>query len=272
MSIHRIDELERYSIWILREAKRHFKRLAMLWSIGKDSNVMLWLTRKAFFNEIPFPFIHIDTSFKDPRMIKFRDKIAKQYNIDLIVSSNKQALAENMNYTKGRLNCCGALKTQALQQVVNERNIQALLVGIRRDEEGSRGKERVFSPRGSGFDWNYKDQPPEFWGQFDIPSDETVHVRVHPLLEWTELDIWRNIEREESKGIPFPKELYLANDGKRYRSLGCMPCNFPINSNASTVSEIIAELEATNIPERSGRAQDKEVAYAMQKLRTEGYM
>lgn len=278
MSSKHLDELENYSIWILREARAHFKNLAMLWSIGKDSNVLLWLTRKAFFNEFPYPFIHIDTSYKHPLMIKFRDEITKKYGVKLIVGSNKQALAKGMNYKQGRMTCCSALKTQALQQVVDEHQFQALIVGIRRDEEGSRGKERVFSPRGDGFDWNYKDQPPEFWGQFNIPHDEKTHFRIHPLLHWTEKDIWKYIAQEEQvggregDGIPYPKDLYLSKNGSRYRSLGCVPCNASIQSNASTVAEIITELENTNVPERAGRAQDKEVSYAMQKLRKEGYM
>lgn len=265
---NRLDELESYSIWILREARRHFKRLAMLWSIGKDSNVLLWLTRKAFFNEIPYPCIHIDTSYKPPEMIAFRDKLAREFQIDLVISSNEKALKAGMNHTRGRLNCCKALKTDVLQQLIDEKKYQGLILGIRHDEEGSRRKERVFSPRSESSAWNYKDQPPEFWGQFNIPSDEKVHVRIHPILKWTEQDIWDYIQRED---IPVC-DLYFAKNGKRYRSLGCTPCNRAIASSASTVAEIVAELQVTTTSERAGRAQDQEAAYAMQKLREEGYM
>jgi len=264
----RLKELENESIWILREAHRHFKRLGMLWSIGKDSNVLMWLTRKAFFNTFPFPYVHVDTSYKHPTMIKFRDELAKEYGINLVVGGNKQALADGMGPDQGRLNCCGALKTKALQDVIEQEDFQAVIVGIRRDEEGSRGKERVFSPRGEGFDWNYKDQPPEFWGQYSLPEDETTHVRIHPILSWTELDIWQYIHMEN---IPVC-ELYFAKNGQRYRSLGCEPCNNTFASEASNVDEIIRELEITKDPERAGRAQDQEVAYAMQKLRKDGYM
>ncbi|MEE9451951.1 MAG: sulfate adenylyltransferase subunit CysD [Gammaproteobacteria bacterium] len=266
--MNRLDELENHSIWVLREARRHFGRLAMLWSIGKDSNTLLWLTRKAFFDDMPFPYVHIDTSYKPPEMIAFRDKLAREYNIDLVTGMNKKALAAGMNHTQGRMNCCKALKTDALQQIIAENNYQAVIAGIRHDEEGSRRKERIFSPRGNRFSWDYKDQPPEFWGQFAIPEDETTHVRIHPLLKWTEMDVWQYIEREN---IPVC-ELYFARNGRRYRSLGCAPCNGSIASEATTVTEIIAELARTTTPERAGRAQDQEVAYAMQKLRQDGYM
>jgi len=142
-----LDKLENQSIFILREAHKKFKKLAMLWSVGKDSNVLLWLTRKAFYGHVPIPLVHIDTSYKMPEMIEFRDKYAKEWNVKLIVGQNKKALEEGMNYTKGRINCCTALKTNGLHQIMEEYDFKGLILGIRRDEESTRAKERYFSPR-----------------------------------------------------------------------------------------------------------------------------
>jgi sulfate adenylyltransferase subunit 2 len=263
-----LDELEHKSIYILREAHRKFPSLAMLWSIGKDSTTMLWLARKAFFGRIPFPLLHIDTSYKHPDMIAFRDQTAREWGLELIVGRNEAALKEGMNHKLGRFECCTALKTRALQQVLDSHGFKGLILGIRRDEEGSRAKERYFSPRDKNFEWNYKDQPPEFWEQYNTDFGPDTHVRIHPLLHWTELNIWEYVKREK---IPVC-HLYFAEGGKRFRSLGCVPCNSPIESNAATVDEILAELKTTKVPERAGRAQDHEKAYMMQKLRTLGYM
>ncbi|MBI1847561.1 MAG: sulfate adenylyltransferase subunit 2, partial [Candidatus Rokubacteria bacterium] len=253
---------------ILREAYAHFKHLGMLWSIGKDSTVLLWLARRAFFGHVPFPLIHIDTAYKIPEMIAYRDRLARELGFELIIGRNTQALADGMNHMRGRLVCCTALKTDALRQVLEEHKFSAIIVGIRRDEEGSRAKERVFSARSRQSTWDLVDQPPEFWDQYrtDFPPDE--HVRVHPLLRWTEVDVWRYIEREQ---IPII-DLYLAREGRRYRSLGCEPCTASCASTAQSVSEIIAELVATRTSERSGRAQDQEHSHAMEKLRVKGYM
>lgn len=264
----RLDMLEAQSIYILREAYKSFGKLGMLWSIGKDSTVMLWLAKKAFFGHCPFPFIHIDTTYKIPEMIRFRDKIAKEYNLDLIVYTNWDAINNGMGPEKGRLVCCKALKTDALQHVIDKYKFEGLIVGVRRDEEGSRSKERIFSERNKESEWNYTNQPPELWDQFKTDFPKGNHIRVHPILNWTELDIWQYIKREN---IPVV-DLYFAKNGKRYRSLGCAQCTGQIDSNASTVDKIIEELKHTNINERAGRAQDKEDAYAMQKLRKDGYM
>ncbi len=263
-----LDELENQSIYIIREAYKKFKNLGMLWSIGKDSTVMLWLTRKAFFGNCPIPVIHIDTTYKIPEMIRFRDKLAKKHKFKLIIGKNEKALSEGMNPTKGRLNCCTALKTDALSKLVYEKKFNALMVGIRRDEEGTRAKERFFSPRNKNFEWDFKDQPPEFWNQFNTNFPEGTHVRVHPILHWTELDVWKYIRKEKIPVI----DLYFAKKGKRYRSLGCAQCTNPIKSTASTINLIIKELECLKTPERSGRAQDQEDTHAMQKLRVRGYM
>jgi len=263
-----LDELESQSIFIIREAYAKFKRLGMLWSIGKDSTVLLWLTRKAFLGHCPLPLVHIDTSYKIPEMISYRDRVAKEWGLRLIIGQNKTALANGMNSSLGRLTCCNSLKTEALQNVIQEQNFQAILLGIRRDEEGTRAKERYFSPRTKDFEWNFKDQPPELWSQFQLDYPEHVHIRVHPLLQWSEVDIWKYIERENIPVI----DLYFSKNGKRYRSLGCAPCTTPIESQAKTVQEIIRELETTKISERAGRAQDQVDTHAMQKLRVKGYM
>jgi sulfate adenylyltransferase subunit 2 len=173
-----------------------------------------------------------------------------------------------MNHTRGRLVCCGALKTEALRQVVEAHRFDGIIVGIRHDEEGSRGKERVFSPRNRRSEWEVAEQPPEFWNQYRTDFAPGEHVRIHPLLHWTELDVWRYIERENIPTI----DLYFARDGRRYRSLGCAPCTASCESTASSVAEIIEELRTTRVAERAGRAQDQEDSHAMQKLRVKGYM
>ncbi|MFH1402917.1 MAG: sulfate adenylyltransferase subunit CysD [Candidatus Altiarchaeota archaeon] len=263
-----LDDLESRSIYVIREAYKQFKDIGMLWSIGKDSTTLLWLCRKAFYGRLPFPVIHIDTSYKFPRMYEFRDHWAKEWNLDLQIARNDKALAEGMCVDQGALKCCTALKTQALRDFINEKKYKAILLGIRRDEHGIRAKERYFSPRNQDFKWNYKDQPPELWDQYKSRSDEEQHIRVHPILHWTELDIWEYILRE---GIPI-NPMYLARDGKRYRSLGCQPCCHPVDSEADTVEKIVEELRTTTVAERSGRSQDKESDYMMQKLRALGYM
>ncbi|HLC84726.1 MAG TPA: sulfate adenylyltransferase subunit CysD [Candidatus Nanoarchaeia archaeon] len=264
----RLDELEAKSIHILREAYKKFGKLGMLWSIGKDSTVMLWLTRKAFFGKVPFPVIHVDTTYKIPEMIRYRDEKAKEMGLKLIVHTNTQAIKEGMNHTKGRLVCCGALKTEGLKQVTAMHGFEGLIMGIRHDEEGSRSKERIFSARNADSTWDYTDQPPELWQQFNTDFPKGAHVRVHPILHWTELDIWEYIGREK---IPLI-DLYFSKNGRRYRSLGCAPCTGSIASNASNVEEVIAELKNSKTSERDGRAQDQENAYAMQILRKQGYM
>jgi sulfate adenylyltransferase subunit 2 len=263
-----LDRLEAQSIYILREAYKKFGKLGMLWSIGKDSTVLLWLAKKAFFGHCPFPFIHVDTTYKIPEMIVYRDKIAKEYNLDLIVHKNEEALKAGMGPEYGRLVCCKALKTDGLQQVVKKYEFEGLILGIRRDEEGSRSKERVFSERNKDSEWDYANQPPELWDQFKTDFPKGNHIRVHPILHWNEVDIWAYIKREN---IPLV-DLYFAKNGRRYRSLGCAPCTGTIESNAATIDEIIEELKHIKTSERAGRAQDQEDAHAMQKLRKDGYM
>jgi sulfate adenylyltransferase subunit 2 len=228
----------------------------------------LWLTKKAFLGHCPFPFVHVDTGYKIPEMIAHRDKVAREMDLELIVHQNSQALADGMGPDKGRLICCKALKTDALNEATKKYGFDGLIVGVRRDEEGSRSKERVFSERNQDDEWDYSNQPPELWGQFKTEFPRGHHIRVHPLLQWSEIDVWRYVEKEGIELI----DLYFAKNGRRYRSLGCAPCTAQIESEATTVEEIIRELENTAVSERAGRAQDQEDAYAMQKLRRDGYM
>jgi sulfate adenylyltransferase subunit 2 len=265
--MERMAELEHRSIYIIREAYACFKRPAVLWSMGKDSTVCIALCRKAFLGMVPFPVIHIDTGRKFPSMYAFRDLWAKAWGLNLLVARNAESLAGKEDYSD-KLACCTALKTEALKQLIQEQGFDAILLAIRRDEHGVRAKERHFSPRTTDFQWNYHDQPPELWDLFGARADDHTHVRVHPLLDWTELDVWRYIQRENLPVV----DLYFSKEGKRYRSIGCAPCCEPVESEATTLDDIIHELETTRIGERQGRAQDKEAAHAMQQLRALGYM
>ncbi len=275
-----LDELESQSIYLLREAYHSFSNLCMPWSMGKDSNVLIWLSKKAFCGKIPYPLMHIDTTYEFPEMLEFRDWALKYYDLDLIVKINEDARAGRGAYTTSvgyethdPVTVTHELKTVALQQVMAERKFDALITGIRRDEDPTRAKERYFSPRTADFEWDYKDQPPEFWNQFTTALEPGEHIRVQPLLDWAEVDIWRYIEREN---IPIP-QMYFARRGEdgefyRFRSLGCWPITKPVRSTASSIQEIIAELMITKTSERAGRAQDHHERNAMQKLRAKGFM
>ena len=290
-----LDELENISVHILREAYANFKGLGMLWSMGKDSTVMLWLTKKAFFGHVPFPLIHIDTHFKIPEMIDYRDRLTQEWRLPMVVGSNEDALREKRTYPDGnadRITCCENLKTEALRRTLtgeggrmrfnhdtghyepesNPQPYTAIIVGARADEEGSRSKERYFSPRDTENEWNIGEQPPEFWNQYKTDFAPGTSVRIHPLLDWTELNIWEYIQRE---AIPTVSLYYNHGDGKRYRSLGCYPCTFPVESDARNVDEIIAELRTgkfSHVAEREGRAQDKDDGGGLETLRRGGYM
>ncbi|MDP2654280.1 MAG: sulfate adenylyltransferase subunit CysD [Candidatus Omnitrophota bacterium] len=291
----KLEALESQSVYILREAYREFKSLAMLWSIGKDSTVLLWLTRKAFFGHVPFPLVHIDTSYKIPQMIQYRDELALKWKLNMVVGQNKAALEAKQTFPDGKLDriaCCKALKTDALKNTLsgnwpryrmnhatgkydldtNTEPYTGVIVGARADEEGSRSKERYFSPRDRNSDWDVGDQPPELWNQFKTDFAPGTHLRIHPLLDWTELNIWEYIEKEN---IPIVDLYFDKGEGKRYRSLGCYPCTFPVQSTAKNVREIVKELRTgkfKNVAERSGRAQDKEDGGGLETLRKEGYM
>ncbi len=289
-----LTKLESQSVYIFREAYRKFSNLAMLWSIGKDSTVLLWLARKAFFGHVPIPLIHIDTSYKIPEMIEYRDRLALEWKLNMIYGQNHQALAAKQTYPDGalsRIDCCKALKSEALKHTLsgewmrlrldhaqgkyiedlNREPYTGVIVGVRADEEGSRSKERYFSPRNEHNDWNVDDQPPELWDQFKTDFAPGTHLRIHPLLDWTELNIWEYIERES---IPTVSLYYNQGSGKRYRSLGCYPCTNTVESQACNPKQIIEELKTgkfVQIAERSGRAQDQEGG-GLETLRRDGYM
>lgn len=290
-----LELLESKSVHILREAYREFKNLCMLWSIGKDSTVLLWLARKAFYGHVPFPLVHIDTDFKVPEMITYRDELARKWKLNMIVGQNVNALKAGQSFPHGtldRLACCRCLKSEALRHTLSgewprwrmnhelgeyeqdpsHEPYTGVIVGVRADEEGSRSKERYFSPRDNRSDWDVDNQPPELWGQYKTDFAPGTHLRIHPLLDWTELNIWEYIERER---IPLISLYFNQGDGKRYRSLGCYPCTTPVESDARTVEEIVEEIRTgrfANIAERSGRAQDKDDGGGLETLRREGYM
>jgi len=263
--MNHLDSLEDQSIFILREAFYKIERLAMLWSAGKDSQTILWLARKAFFGHVPFPVVFMETGFDMPDLIALRDRIAKEWNLNLIIARKDVA---GMNPSKGRVVCCSALLKDNLKQAVARHNFGGLIVGVRRDEDPTRAKERYFSPRDKHMEWNIADQPPELWDQFNTDLAGITHLRVHPLLHWTEPDIWEYAEREQIPMAP----LYFARNGKRHRSLGCVPCTAAIESNADTYAKIHDELRATKKSERSVRAQDQESEDAFERLRRDGYM
>ena len=264
--MNHLDQLESQSIFIIREAFHSFDELAMLWSLGKDSNVMLWLARKAFFGHVPFPLIHIDTGRKFPEMYAFRDRFEKEWELDLIRGDCPPV--EEMGPDLPPATRSAARKTAGLRKLLDERKFTGIFAGIRRDEQATRAKERVFSPRGEDAGWDVRNQPPEFWDQFKTEFAPGTHLRIHPLLHWTEIDIWRYIQREKIPVI----DLYFARDGKRYRSLGDKDITFPVDSNAVTIEEIIEELETTKVAERSGRAMDHESEDSFERLRAAGYM
>jgi sulfate adenylyltransferase subunit 2 len=261
-----LDELESQSVYILREAFNRIERLALLWSLGKDSNVLLWLARKAFFGHVPFPVLHIDTGKKFPEMYAFRERYAAAWRLTLVLEACPPV--EAVDPTLPPAARSAARKTLGLKNAIAKHQLSGVIAGIRRDEESVRAKERVFSPRGDTGQWDFRDQPPEFWDQFNTDLPAGTHLRVHPLLQWTELDIWRYIARE---GIPVV-DLYFARDGRRYRSLGDQDITFPVASTAATLDAIIAELEATRAPERAGRAMDRETEDAFERLRAAGYL
>jgi len=294
--MNHLEQLESRSVHVLREAYAGFKSLCMLWSIGKDSTVLLWLARKAFFGHVPFPLVHIDTSFKIPEMIAYRDRLVADWNLNLIYGQNVDALAAKQTFPDGRIDrlaCCGSLKTEALKKTLSgewprfkfnhvsrryERDtineaFTGVIVGARADEEGSRSKERYFSPRNAQSNWDVAEQPPEFWNQYKTDFAPGTHVRIHPLLDWTELNIWEYIEAE---GIPVV-DLYFDSNGtgERYRSLGCAPCTNKVESASRSVQDIVVELRSgkfSRIAERAGRAQDAADGGGLETLRRDGYM
>jgi sulfate adenylyltransferase subunit 2 len=261
-----LDDLEATSIAILREAVKCVSPLCMLWSMGKDSTALLWLARKAFFGAVPFAVVQLETEMELAEVYTFRDELTRDWKLDLRIelcppeSSTDPQLAPASR--------AAARKTEGLRATLARDGWKGVIVGIRRDEQATRAKERVFSPRALSGDWDVRNQPAEFWGHYTTDPGRGMHVRIHPLLRWTEVDIWRYHERENIPFVP----LYLARNGERYRSLGEKNITKPIASDASTIAEIIRELETTKQPERAGRTMDHDSEDAFERLRSSGYM
>ena len=292
-----VERLEAESIYILREAVAEFSRPVMLYSIGKDSSVMLRLAQKAFYpGKIPFPLLHIDTSYKFPEMIEFRDSYAREIGAELIVHQNREALDRGANpFTLGTQRCCGLLKTKSLLDALSAGGFDAAFGGARRDEEKSRAKERVYSFRDAHGQWDPKNQRPELWNLFNSRIEKSESIRVFPLSNWTELDVWLYIHAE---GIPIVP-LYYARERQvvirhgsivliyspdellpgekvqtlkcRMRSLGCVPCTGAIRSEADTVPRIIEEMISFRRSERENRAIDHDEEGSMELKKREGY-
>ena len=289
--------LEAESIYILREAAAEFSRPVMLYSIGKDSSVMLRLAQKAFYpGKIPFPLLHVDTSYKFPEMIEFRDRYTKELGAELIVHKNQEALDAGANpFSLGTQKCCGLLKTKSLLDALSEGGFNAAFGGARRDEEKSRAKERIYSFRDAHGQWDPKNQRPELWNIFNARIDKGESIRVFPLSNWTELDIWLYIHAENIPIVPLycAKEREVVERGNslvlvysqdqllpgektkfvkcRMRSLGCMPCTGAIRSEADTVPQIIEEMVTFRRSERENRAIDHDEEGSMEIKKREGY-
>jgi sulfate adenylyltransferase subunit 2 len=261
-----LDELEARSIAILREAYFRVWPLVMLWSMGKDSTALLWLARKAFFGDVPFPVVLLDTDMELPEVYRFRDELAAAWKLDV---KNELCPPEaSIDPTLPPAARAAARKTAGLRALIERGKYRGVIVGIRRDEQATRAKERVFSPRAPDGAWDVKRQPAELWDVYHTDVPDGHHLRIHPLLHWTEVDVWRYTQRENIPIVP----LYLARDGKRYRSLGEKNITVPIDSHAATIADIIAELETTTTSERAGRVMDHEAEDAFERLRTGGYM
>jgi len=287
-----LEKLVDTSVYILRETGAQFKNPCVLWSTGKDSTVMLSLIRESFFGEVPWDIVHIDTGWKFPEIYEFRDKISKEWNLPLVVAKSPLSgkINPNLNSISHR-ECCQKLKTDVLRSIIEQEGYDAVVVSIRRDEHYMRNFERVSSPRDKKFRWNLlrrkkKDeegdspflplQDTELWDLYVSDFGEVHHVRRHAILHWSEIDVWEYIENRKLPYNPLYRADYVAEaypefKGKRFRSLGCKTCTFPICSEASEVDEIITEIKITKVPERSGRAQDKEKEQVMRKLRALGY-
>ena len=298
MSLSHLEKLESESIHIIREVASEFENPVMLYSIGKDSAVMLHLALKAFSpGKLPFKLLHVDTTWKFKEMIKFRDEIAKKYDLDLLVHINDEGVKNNIGpITHGSKLHTDVMKTQALKQALNKYKFDAAFGGARRDEEKSRAKERIFSFRDENHHWDPKNQRPELWNLYNTKIDKGESVRVFPLSNWTELDVWQYIYQEKIEIVPLylaairpiikRDNLLLMVDDKRldvkesetienklvrFRTLGCYPLTGAIESNAKSVEEIILELIKSKNSEREGRAIDKDQIGSMEKKKQEGY-
>jgi sulfate adenylyltransferase subunit 2 len=297
LSLTILDELEAEAIQVIREVAAEGERPVMMYSIGKDSSAMLHLARKAFHPApLPFPLLHVDTDLKFPDMIVFRDRMAREFGFDLRVYKHPRAADPATNpWEMGTVICCSILKTEALLGALREGGYDLVMGGARREEERSRAKERVFSFRDAHGQWDPKRQRPEFWELYNTRLLPGESMRVFPLSSWTELDIWRYIARERIEVVP----LYFAAEREvverngqllpvvegtpllpgerpskrlcRFRTLGCHPCTGAVASTATTVEEIIAELEQARLSERTTRVIDHDQDGSMERKKREGY-
>ncbi|MCF2849407.1 sulfate adenylyltransferase subunit CysD [Pseudoalteromonas sp. ACER1] len=298
MAFTHLQQLEAESIKIMREVAAEFENPVMLYSIGKDSSVLLHLARKAFYPaKIPFPLLHVDTNWKFKEMIAFRDRLAKEYGFDLIVHKNPEGLEIDINpFVHGSAKHTDIMKTQGLKQALDKYGFDAAFGGARRDEEKSRAKERVYSFRDKHHRWDPKNQRPELWNTYNSQVNPGESIRVFPLSNWTELDIWQYIYQENIEMVP----LYLAKErpvverngtlimvddermpleegevpqmkSVRFRTLGCYPLTGAVESTAGTLTEIIEEMLLSTSSEREGRVIDHDSAGSMEKKKREGY-
>ncbi len=298
MKLSHIEKLESESIHIIREVVAEFENPVMLYSIGKDSSVMLHLAQKAFYpNKIPFKLMHIDTTWKFKEMIMFRDETAKNQNLDLLVHINEDGVRDKISpITHGSKIHTDIMKTEALKQALDKYQFDAAFGGARRDEEKSRAKERVFSFRDKNHRWDPKNQKPELWNLFNTKINKEESVRVFPLSNWTEIDVWQYIYQEKIPIVPLyyaktrpiikrDNMLIMVDDDRlelkqnekveqikvRFRTLGCYPLTAAVESSASSVEEIIIELLETKYSERQGRLIDNDQIGSMEKKKQDGY-
>lgn len=293
-----LKTLQAESIEILRETVASFRRPVMLYSIGKDSSVLLHLALKAFApGKLPFPLLHVDTTWKFKEMIKFRDETAKRLGVQLLVHINEEGLKAGINpFDNGSAVYTDIMKTQSLRQALAKYEVDAAIGGARRDEERSRAKERIFSLRGTGQTWNPRAQRPELWNTYNTSLAPGESMRVFPLSNWTEHDIWEYIDLENIPVVPlyFAKMrpvvkrqgmLIMVDDDRmrlepdeqvemrmvRFRTLGCYPLSGAIESSAATTKDILSELDATHFSERQGRLIDSDQDGSMERKKREGY-
>ena len=298
MTLSHLEKLESESIHIIREVVSEFENPVMLYSIGKDSAVMLHLAMKAFApGKLPFKLLHVDTTWKFKEMIRFRDAITKENDLDLLVHINEEGIKNNIGpITHGSKLHTDIMKTQALKQALNKYKFDAAFGGARRDEEKSRAKERIFSFRDHQHHWDPKNQRPELWNLYNTKISTGENVRIFPLSNWTEIDVWQYIYQEKIKIVPLylaavrpvikRDDLLLMVDDKRlaikenekienklirFRTLGCYPLTGAIESSADSVESIIIELLESKNSEREGRVIDKDQIGSMEKKKQEGY-
>ena len=296
--ISQLRQLEAEAIHIFRDAVSQFENPVLLYSIGKDSSVLLHLARKAFYpGRLPFKMLHIDSTFKFREMIEFRDRIAREQDIDLLVHSNQEGIAMGVTpFTHGSRKYTDIMKTQALLQALSAGKYDAIFGGARRDEEKSRAKERIFSFRDRHNQWDPKNQRPELWNLYNGRINPGESVRIFPLSNWTEMDIWQYIRMEKieivdlyyakPRPVVWRDGMYIMVDDERlplnpgevpemrtvrFRTLGCYPLTGAVESTASTVEEIVAEMMQTRLSERSTRAIDHDGDSSMEQKKREGY-